>query len=197
MWSIQRVAATGSTNADVADAARAGAAEGLTIVADHQQAGRGRLDRSWHTPAGTALTVSFLLRPAEVPAARWPWLPLVTGVAVVDAVATVADGVSAGLKWPNDVVVNGDKLAGILLERVVTAQGPAAVIGVGLNVAQMPRGEPDGDGRATAGDLMDGAVSLRSAGSDVDRDTVLGAIAAQLSERYHHWRSAKGDPVAT
>src|SRR5690625_506399 len=197
MWSIQQVVATGSTNADVADAARAGAAEGLAIVADHQQAGSGLLDRWWHTPAGTALTVSFLLRPADVPTARWPWLPLVTGIAVVDAVAMVADGVSAGLKWPNDVVVKGDKLAGILLERVATAHGPAAGIGVGLNVAQMPRGEPDGDGTVTAGVLMEGAVPLRSAGSDANRDTVLGAVAAQLSDRYQHWRSAKGDPVAT
>lgn len=184
MWSVRRVDVTGSTNADASAAARSGAAEGLVVVADHQQAGRGRLDRVWHTPAGAALTASFLLRPADVPAARWPWLPLLVGVAVVDAVADVAPLVAAGVKWPNDVLAGGAKLAGILVERVDTPTGPAAVAGVGLNVSQLP-----GAG------LADGAVSLRSAGApDVSRDDVLTAVGARLASRYEAWRAGGGDP---
>ena len=184
MWTVRRVEATGSTNADVAAAARSGAAEGLAIVADHQQAGRGRLDRTWHTPARSALTVSFLLRPSDVPSSRWPWLPLLTGVAVVDAVRDVAPTVRAGVKWPNDVVVGGDKLAGILVERVDTPAGAAAVVGIGLNVAQLP-----GSG------LVEGAASLRSLGADVQRDAVFEAVATRLEARYDAWRSAGGDPA--
>lgn len=186
MWSIRRVDVTGSTNADTAAAARSGTAEGLVVVADHQSSGRGRLDRTWHTPAGSALTASFLLRPADVPAPRWPWLPLLAGIAVVDAVGLVAPSVRAGLKWPNDVLVGGAKLAGILVERVESPTGPAAVVGIGLNVSQVL-----GEG------LVEGAVSLRSAGaSGVSRDEVLAAVGTALAARYGAWRAVGGDPSA-
>jgi BirA family biotin operon repressor/biotin-[acetyl-CoA-carboxylase] ligase len=183
MWDIRRVEKTGSTNADLAAAARAGAAEGLVIVADHQAAGRGRLGRVWETPPGQALTVSFLLRPS-VPVGRWPWLPLVTGIAVVDALESV--GVTgAGLKWPNDVLVGERKLAGILAERVETPPLPAAVvIGVGLNVAQ------------EAWMLPDSAVSLATLGVAASRDEVLDALAAALAARYAAWVARVGDPDA-
>ena len=88
-----------STNALVSARARDGAAEGLVVVAEHQTAGRGRLDRSWSTPARSALTFSVLLRPDAEPA-QWPWLPLLTGIAVVDAV-----GHGTRLKWPNDLLL--------------------------------------------------------------------------------------------
>ncbi|CAN5820309.1 biotin--[acetyl-CoA-carboxylase] ligase [soil metagenome] len=132
------VDSTGSTNADLAAAARSGAAGvvGATgaavLVAEHQHAGRGRLDRSWRAPPRSALTLSVLVHP-QVPAARWPWLPLLTGVAVAETVRRVA-GLDAVLKWPNDVLVDDRKLAGVLLERVETPAGAAAVIGIGLNV---------------------------------------------------------------
>ena len=113
---------TGSTNADVAAAARAGASEGTVHVTDLQVAGRGRLDRVWESPAGSGIAVSVLLRPDEISAARWVWLPLLVGLAVD---ATVRElGVDCGLKWPNDVLVDDRKLAGILLERVETPLGP-------------------------------------------------------------------------
>ncbi|NED95187.1 biotin--[acetyl-CoA-carboxylase] ligase [Phytoactinopolyspora alkaliphila] len=183
MWHVTRVAETASTNADVAELARNAAPEGTVLVADHQTAGRGRLDRTWDTPAGTSLTVSFLLRPADVPPARWPWLPLVVGVAVADAVHHVT-GISAALKWPNDVLVGDRKLAGILVETVDSADGPAVVAGVGLNVTQ------------GMDQLPAGGISLASAGADVGRDDVLEALGMCLEERYTSWRLAGGDPAA-
>lgn len=184
MWDIRRVGRTGSTNADAVAAAQAGAAEGVVIVAEHQDAGRGRLDRQWHTPPGSALTASFILRPDDVPAARWPWLPLLVGVAVVDAVAA-ATKLVATLKWPNDVLVDDRKLAGILVERVETPSGPAAVAGVGLNVGQQ------------ADQIPGTAISLALAGAaDPRPGDLLHAVADHLGERYAAWVDAGGDPSA-
>src|ERR1039458_8162031 len=130
LWREIRVTGeTGSTNADLLAEARAGAAEGLVLVAETQTAGRGRLDRSWSSPPRAALTVSVLLRPVAVPPAARAWLPLLTGIAVAAALRARA-GVTAGLKWPNDVLVADRKIAGILAE----AHGDAIVAGVGLNV---------------------------------------------------------------
>ncbi|TDC48485.1 biotin--[acetyl-CoA-carboxylase] ligase [Jiangella ureilytica] len=187
MWTIHRIATTGSTNADVAAAARDGAAEGYAVVAQHQSAGRGRLDRRWEAPPGTALAMSFLLRPDDVPVARWPWLPLLAGVAVVEAVRLAA-GVDAVLKWPNDVLLDGGKLAGILTERVDTPAGPAAVVGIGLNVAQ------------TADQLPPGGVSMGVVTGEFEQDTdavVLDAVGDRLAARYEGWRAAGGDPLAS
>ena len=102
------------------------------VVAEHQTAGRGRLDRSWETPPRAALTFSVLLRPSVGPE-QWPWLPLLTGYAVGTALRDA--GFDAGVKWPNDVLIGDLKVAGILVERVDTPTGPAAVLGVGLNVS--------------------------------------------------------------
>ena len=104
LWTDVRVVVqTASTNADVAEAARSGAEEGLVIVAERQSAGRGRMGRGWFSPPRAGLAVSVLLRPAP-PAARWAWLPLLAGVALVEAVGRVAL-VDAALKWPNDLLV--------------------------------------------------------------------------------------------
>jgi BirA family biotin operon repressor/biotin-[acetyl-CoA-carboxylase] ligase len=113
-WSVELLAESPSTNAVVAARARAGTAEGLVVVADHQTAGRGRLDRTWVTPPRSALTFSVLLTPDRVPVARWPWLPLLAGVAVVAGVRR-ATGLGGALKWPNDVLLGESKLAGILV----------------------------------------------------------------------------------
>lgn len=138
-WRVEVVEAVPSTNAEVAALARGGAEPGLVLVTEHQTAGRGRLDRSWETPARTSLTLSVLLRP-EVPPTDWSWLPLLTGYAVQAALADRLPDIA--LKWPNDVLVDGAapgpgrKVAGILVERVETPTGPMAVIGIGINVAQ-------------------------------------------------------------
>lgn len=117
-----------STNRYLLGEAARGAPEGVVAVADEQTAGRGRLGRSWIARPGASLLVSVLLRP-RLPAGRIHLVTLAAGVAAVDAVRALA-GVPAALKWPNDVVVDDRKLAGILAE----ASGDAVVVGMGLNV---------------------------------------------------------------
>jgi BirA family biotin operon repressor/biotin-[acetyl-CoA-carboxylase] ligase len=133
LWrEVRVVEETGSTNADLLAEARAGAHEGLVLVAEEQTAGRGRLGRRWISPPRRSLTFSVLLRPA-VPAGLLGWVPLLAGVAVASALEHTA-GVDARLKWPNDVLAGGAKLAGILAER----WGSAIVVGAGINVLQQP-----------------------------------------------------------
>jgi BirA family biotin operon repressor/biotin-[acetyl-CoA-carboxylase] ligase len=190
VWrAVEVVPATGSTNADLAARARAGEPEGLVLTTDDQQAGRGRLDRTWTAPPRSAVAVSVLLRPT-VPPARWSWLPLLAGVAVTDALVAVC-GLPARLKWPNDVLVPVDgeprKVAGILAEADHVHWNGAAVVGIGLNVSQ-------------GGDELPvpTATSLRLAGAAVtDRDTVLKAVLRALGERYRAWAAAGGDPRAS
>ncbi|MGW0229709.1 biotin--[acetyl-CoA-carboxylase] ligase [Actinopolymorpha singaporensis] len=178
---LRVVAETGSTNADVRALALSGAPEGTLVATDYQSAGRGRLLREWTSPPRSGLMFSLLLRPAEVPPRHWPWLPLLTGCAVVEAVESVAD-VRPRLKWPNDVLLDDRKLCGILLERVETPTGPAAVVGVGLNVS------------TTAAELPGTyATSLRMAGAaTTDRATLLVAVVRTLEALYSAWR-AGGD----
>src|SRR5262249_34644618 len=135
LWrEVRVVEETGSTNADLLAEAQAGAREGLVLVAEAQTAGRGRMGRRWISPPRRSLPFSVLLRPA-VPAGLLGWLPLLAGVAVASALERTA-GVDARLKWPNDVLADGAKLAGILAER----WGSAIVVGTGINVLQQ-RGE--------------------------------------------------------
>jgi BirA family biotin operon repressor/biotin-[acetyl-CoA-carboxylase] ligase len=139
-----------STNRLAADLARAGAPDGVVVGADHQTAGRGRRGRAWESRPGASLLVSVVLRPAPA------LVTLAAGVAAADACAAVA-GVDVGLKWPNDLLVGGAKLGGILSELV----GDAAVVGLGLNLAWAPAG----------------AAML---GSGVERDVLLHAYLAGL-----------------
>lgn len=173
-----------STNADAADAAREGASEGTVVTTEHQTRGRGRLDRGWDSPPGAGLTVSVVLRPAEIEPMRWVWLPLLTGLAVD---ATVRElGVASGLKWPNDVQVDGRKIAGILLERVETPAGPAAIVGIGLNVTLRADERP-----------VETATSLWLEGArETDRNLVLPLLVGHLDRVYRRWRDAGGDPAA-
>lgn len=184
-WRFEVLEESPSTNAEVAARFRAGEPPGLALAAEHQTAGRGRLGRTWVTPARSALTVSFLLDPAGVPVARWPWLPLLAGVAVAGAVRRSAPDAAAGvaLKWPNDVLCDDRKLAGILLERVEAGARAAAVVGVGLNVSQ------------AAGELpVETATSLALAGAEVDRTGLLLALADELASRAEAWTAAGGEP---
>jgi BirA family biotin operon repressor/biotin-[acetyl-CoA-carboxylase] ligase len=184
LWSrLDVLAQTGSTNDDLLAAARAGAAEGAVLAAEHQTRGRGRQGRQWVSRTGSALIFSVLLRPAAVPPADRGWLPLLTGVAVARAVRQQA-GVDAALKWPNDVLADGAKLAGILAEQA----GEAIVIGVGLNVAatrdELP---PPGPGALPP-------TSLALLAARTDRAALLVGILAELEDWYRRWtRPSPGD----
>jgi BirA family biotin operon repressor/biotin-[acetyl-CoA-carboxylase] ligase len=168
----------------VAERARDGEDEGLVVVAEHQTAGRGRLDRSWETPARAALTFSVLLRPS-VPDARWPWLPPLAGLAVTDGVVA-AGGPPCELKWPNDMQYDGLKLGGILVERLDTDAGAAAVLGIGVNVSTRRHELP-----------VETATSLVLAGMlNPDRSRLLVEMLAALGVRYDSWVLAGGDAAA-
>ncbi|MFG2886047.1 biotin--[acetyl-CoA-carboxylase] ligase [Streptomyces sp. NPDC048297] len=188
LWSaIDVVQSTGSTNSDLVARASGGTVEeGAVLVAEQQTAGRGRLDRQWSAPPRSGLFFSVLLRPAEVPVARWGWLPLLTGVAVAAGLSRAA-GVDTALKWPNDVLVTvgGEerKAGGILAER---AGDDAVVIGVGINVTLRADELP-----------VPQAASLALAGAvSTDRDPLLRAMLRSLEDWYDRWRAAGGDPAA-
>lgn len=161
-WRVEVVARTGSTNADVAARARAGEAPGLVLVAEEQTGGRGRLDRSWSSPPRAGLLFSVLLT-----APPSPWVPLLAGVAVARALRDTA-GLAPRLKWPNDVLVDGRKLAGILAE----VSNGLVVVGIGLNVStraeELPTDRP--------------ATSVALEGGLTDRPTLLRAVLAALSD---------------
>jgi BirA family biotin operon repressor/biotin-[acetyl-CoA-carboxylase] ligase len=173
-----------STNAVLRDRAAEPDSSGLIVIGEHQTAGRGRLDRTWTAPPRSGLTMSALVRPGAVDASRWPWLPLLAGLAVAAAVRREG-AVEAGLKWPNDVVVGTDrKVAGLLVERVeVPGRTPAAVIGIGLNVTLRPTELPV----ATATSL---AIE-RSA--TTDRSVLARAVLRNLDGLLQSWVEVGGD----
>jgi BirA family transcriptional regulator, biotin operon repressor / biotin---[acetyl-CoA-carboxylase] ligase len=170
---IDVVAETGSTNADVIARASAGEdIDGVVLLAEYQSAGRGRHGWQWSAPPRSQLSMSVGIGVGEVPAHAWGWLPLGTGVAVVDAL-TAAAGVDTGLKWPNDVLVDVRKLAGILAE----VAGRAIVVGIGLNATMTSEEAPDP--RATSLLMLD---------VPDDRNTLAAAVLRQL--RWPHRRLA-------
>ena len=148
--------------------------EGAVAVAEEQSEGRGRLGRSWHAPAGTSVLVSVLLRP-PIDAARLPELSLVAGGAVAEAISDVT-GIELTVKFPNDVLVGGRKVAGILAE---SSEG-RVVLGIGVNANQSEEQLP--------ADAQMKPTSLRiELGEPVDRARLLGAILARLERAYDAW----------
>ena len=146
-WTLEVHEAVTSTSDVLAARAAAGAPDGLAVLARRQTQGRGRAGRAWESPDGN-LALSVLLRPME-PASRAGEWPLLTGVALADVIQSLLpDPAALSLKWPNDVLVDGAKLAGVLIETTLDAAGMVAtmVVGVGVNLAAAPR-LPD---RATA-----------------------------------------------
>lgn len=176
-----------STNRYLFDESRAGAPDGLVAVADHQTAGRGRLDRSWASAPGASLLVSVLLRPV-LALGELHLVTLVSGLAVVDAVAEVC-GIRPGLKWPNDVVVGDRKLAGLLAEMDGSSETPAVVVGIGLNVNQAAF-PPELAETATACNLVVGD------GRVVQRVDLLVALLRALDMRLA-LLAGEGGPVQT
>jgi BirA family transcriptional regulator, biotin operon repressor / biotin---[acetyl-CoA-carboxylase] ligase len=175
---------TGSTNADLLARSAAGVdIDGSVLVAEYQNAGRGRHGRQWLAPPRAQIALSVGVDASSVPQPGWGWLPLATGVAVVDALGAVAC-VDAGLKWPNDVLVGDGKLAGILAE--VAAPAPVIVVGLGLNVTMTAEEVPD-----------PAATSLLMLGSPAtDRNVLTARILRELAGRIEQWRGAGGaDPT--
>lgn len=169
---VEWVANTGSTNADLMAAAAAGAAHGLIRVADHQDAGRGRRDRRWHAAPGDALLMSVLLRP-RMSADELGVVTAAVGIAAAEACRALGfEAVS--IKWPNDLVVGlpgaQRKLAGILAQSQVAPDGPAVVVGMGMNVQ---------GGRL--GPFSESAVALDQLGTAPDPVTLLVEIVRRLA----------------
>lgn len=129
---IEHSMETGSTNTDLVAAAHEGAPEWTAFLTEHQTAGRGRMGRSYTAPSGSQLPLSVLIRPPYESISRLGTMPLATGLALVDA---IGDETGVRLKWPNDLVIEGRKLCGMLAEAVSLTEEPAVVIGLGLNTS--------------------------------------------------------------
>jgi BirA family biotin operon repressor/biotin-[acetyl-CoA-carboxylase] ligase len=152
------------------------AAEGAIAVAEEQTEGRGRLGRSWHARPGTSVLVSVLLAPA-VASERLPELTLVAGEACAEAIAALT-GLATTIKPPNDVLVDGRKVAGILAE----ARDGRVVLGIGINVNVAPEDLP------TETETPAGSLSL-AAGRELSRAALLAEVLLRLEQRYDAWVS--------
>ncbi|PVY31286.1 biotin--[acetyl-CoA-carboxylase] ligase [Williamsia muralis] len=185
--SVRVVEETGSTNADLVSLAGSTDCAGSVLIAEHQTAGRGRHSRQWESPprAQVALSVAAPANTSDQPQALG-WLPLLTGLAVVEGIAETTD-LSPRLKWPNDVLLFGDdtatddgyggrKVAGILAELTHGPSGPVVVIGLGINVSLTEAELP-----------VPTAISLDLAGASVDRTQLAGAVLRALSRRLDQW----------
>lgn len=148
------------------------------LVTDHQTAGRGRLGRSWSAAAGDSLAISVLLRP-RVPRERLGWLSLAAGAAMTEALAGL--GVAARAKWPNDVLIDGRKVCGVLAEAL--PDGAGVVIGAGLNHAADRAALP-----------VPTATSLAAEGGPTDPDLLVTAYLERLLARVHDFEAVGGDP---
>ncbi len=185
---IERFDLIDSTNTYLMGKAREGAPGGLVAVADHQLAGRGRLDRRWEAPPGSSLLASILLREHLEPGTSH----LLTAAVALSGAAAVERlcGLRPGLKWPNDLVIGGAKVAGVLAEADTCAPGggpgtTAVVVGIGMNLTWPG---PPGVG---------GTSLLAASGVVVDRDLLLDELLGELSLRLDLLRTAVGRETLT
>ncbi|WJM06313.1 biotin--[acetyl-CoA-carboxylase] ligase [Paenibacillus sp. PK1-4R] len=165
-----------STQGDVLKLAEQGQAEGAVVIAEEQTGGRGRFGRQWFSPPGKGIWMSVLLRP-DLPLQHTPQLTLLTGVAVCRAVRACS-GADAGIKWPNDLLIDGRKVCGILLESTVEDHEVRyCIAGIGVDVNFDPEDYPD--------DLTEIATSLKmETGQSVDRTKLTAAILTELEQLY-------------
>lgn len=175
-FALTTLEATGSTNDDLSAAARAGTPEGTAIFACQQNSGRGRQGRAWQSPPGN-ISLSLLLRPAPQLAASAGQLAFVAGLAVGEALGPVG----WQLKWPNDVLIGGKKIAGILLE----SEPGWVVAGMGINVQHTP---PVADKPAT---------SLRDEGLETTPEAVIEKLLVRFDHWYGRWQQDGFGPVRT
>lgn len=179
-FAVHALDTTDSTQSEVQRLAAAGAPEGTVVTARHQRAGRGRRGHDWWDAPGQSLLVSVLLRPAG-PVTSAPQLSLVGGLAVADALAAVAS-VPTRIRWPNDLLVEGRKVCGILAEASTDGVGKLhhVILGIGVNLAQA----------TFPAELADRATSLRLViGRAPEADLVLAAVLEHLARRYETWRA--------
>jgi BirA family biotin operon repressor/biotin-[acetyl-CoA-carboxylase] ligase len=183
-FAVRALDTVDSTQAEVQRLAAAGAPEGTVVTARHQRAGRGRRGHEWWDAPGQSLLASVLLRPAA-PAAVAPQLSLVGGLAVAEALAAVAS-VPARIRWPNDLLVDGRKVCGILAEASADGGGAGGgrlhhvILGIGVNLAQT----------AFPADLADRATSLYLVtGRTFEPAAVLAAVLERLARHYDAWRA--------
>jgi BirA family biotin operon repressor/biotin-[acetyl-CoA-carboxylase] ligase len=178
---ILRFDSIDSTNLEAMRQARAGAPEGLCIIAREQTQGRGRLDRSWESAAGAGLYFSMILRP-RLEISAWPLITLMAALAVSDALIKACD-LRADIKWPNDVCVAERKLCGILAETAETETGMAAILGIGINLNE----------KRLPPDIRERAVSVELAtGCRPDGELVLRELVKAIGERYDFLQSPGG-----
>lgn len=176
-----------STQLIAHDLVNEGAPHGTLVVSDHQTNGKGRLQRTWHSPNGTGIWMSLILRP-EIPLHKAPQMTLLASVAIAEAIAEQT-GLSPSIKWPNDILLNGKKVVGILTELKAEAdQVHAVIIGPGINVNQTADDFPD--------ELKDVATSLRmELNEKVDRAALIQQIMSTFEKRYDDYMKHGFRPI--
>lgn len=167
-----------STNTELSRLAAEGAAEGVSVLADEQTAGRGRLQRAWSSPKGAGLYFSILLRP-KIAVNYWPLITMMAAVAVYDTMGD-ACRFQADIKWPNDILSGERKICGILAEAIETPSGRAVVVGIGINLTA----------EAHPAEIANLATSIAEVkGQVVDREVILASLLRWLS----HWYALLSD----
>ena len=171
---ILRFESLPSTNTELARQASEGAGEGLSVVAEEQTAGRGRLQRAWSSPRGAGLYFSILLQPT-IPQDQWSLITFMAALAVGDALSEACD-VNTDIKWPNDLLSGERKICGILAESVETPAARAVIVGIGINLTA----------DAYPSELSDVATSVAEAspGGTPEREILLAALLRALSRWY-------------
>jgi BirA family biotin operon repressor/biotin-[acetyl-CoA-carboxylase] ligase len=183
--SLHYFAELDSTNTTVREMGAGGAADGTVVIADAQRKGRGRLGRKWESPPATNLYLSALLR-CDLPVDRLAQISLLAGVAAAE---TVREWCAAEIKWPNDVLAGGRKVAGILAEMDGSGGQRVVILGIGVNLNTTLEDFPP--------ELRDKAGSLRMAtGGEIDRARFAARLLNNLEVRYEQWRRDGFAPIA-
>jgi BirA family biotin operon repressor/biotin-[acetyl-CoA-carboxylase] ligase len=169
---------TVSTNSDLFAAAKLGADEGAVLIAEHQTQGRGRFTRAWIDVPGTNIAMSCLVRP-KLPIYQWGWLSALAGMAVAAAIRGLdpTQAPRVELKWPNDVLLDGGKVCGIISD----GDGSAAVLGIGINVGGSQEELP-----------LPTAKSLALAGLPTDKSVLAAGVLRELERYYRTWNETSG-----
>lgn len=171
-----------STNTELAKLAVGGAAEGLSVMAEEQTAGRGRLQRSWSSPKGAGLYFSLLLRP-QIPLYLWPLITFMAALAVRDSLLQAFD-LQTDIKWPNDLLAGERKICGILSETIDTPTGRAVIIGIGINLT----------GDAYPSDLQNVATSVEEqTGRTAGKDDLIKPLQDAVADWYQVLQEDGGD----